>query len=158
MSLTTPANHSVSNVSAVTFKASVSAPTAGLASATLYVDQQPVETVPLAGQSAEVSFSTDLPLGQTHYWNVEISDWDGLQTRAPSDFELTLDGTAPNEPVLVSPADGATGVATSPVFSALVSDPAGGTLNVAVELRQPAAPEFTIVALPDTQHYSEAFP
>ena len=49
-------------------------------------------------------------------------------------------------------------MAISPELSAAVSDPAGGPLTVSVALRQPAAPEFTIVALPDTQHYSEAFP
>ncbi len=27
-----------------------------------------------------------------------------------------------------------------------------------MSLRQAAAPEFTIIALPDTQHYSEAYP
>jgi hypothetical protein len=157
VTLTAPANQSLSNVSAVTFNASVFS-AAGLASATLYVGQEPIETVPLAGQSAEVSFSTDLPIGQTYYWNVQITDWDGQQTLAPSDFELTVDASAPDAPVLQSPADGSTGVATSPALSAVVSDPAGGSLNVSVALRQPAAPEFTIVALPDTQHYSEAFP
>ena len=121
-------------------------------------NQQPIETVSLAGQSAEVSFSTDLPVGQTYFWNVEITDWDGFKTRAPSDFELTVDASAPNAPVLLSPADGSTGVATAPALTAFVSNPDGGSLNVSVALRQPAAPEFTIIALPDTQHYSEAFP
>ena len=120
--------------------------------------QQAIETQPLSGESAEVSFTTVLPIGQTYYWNVQITDWDGAQTLAPSDFELTVDASAPDAPVLVSPAHGSTGVATSPTLSAVVSDPGGGALSVSVALRQPAAPEFTIIALPDTQHYSEAFP
>ncbi len=99
-----------------------------------------------------------LPIGQTYYWNVQVTDVDGRQGLAPSDFELTVDASAPNLPELVSPADGSTDVATSPELSATVSNPAGGPLTVTVALRQPAAPEFTIVALPDTQHYSEAFP
>jgi hypothetical protein len=120
--------------------------------------QQALETKPLSGQSTTVTFSADLPIGHTYYWNVQVTDADGRQTLAPSDFELTVDASAPNLPELLSPADGSTGVATSPDLSATVSDPADGPLTVTVALRQPAAPEFTIVALPDTQHYSEAFP
>ena len=58
----------------------------------------------------------------------------------------------------MSPPDGATGVDLSTALAAVVSNPDGGTLDVSVSLRRAAAPEFTIIALPDTQHYSEAFP
>ncbi len=58
----------------------------------------------------------------------------------------------------MSPSDGSTGVGISPTLAAVVSNPDGGTLDVSVALRRAAAPEFTIIALPDTQHYSEAFP
>jgi len=120
--------------------------------------QQPIATQPLSGETAEVSFSTELPIGRTYHWNVQVTDVSGTQGLAPSDFELTVDASAPNALSEPSPADGSTGVATSPALSAFVSDPAGGPLDVSVALRQPAAPEFTIIALPDTQHYSEAFP
>jgi Bacterial Ig domain/Calcineurin-like phosphoesterase len=120
--------------------------------------QQPVATTQVSGPSALVSFATTLPMGQTYFWNVHATDTTGAQSWAPSDFDVTVDASSPDEPVLVSPANGSTGVVTSPALSALVSDPAGGSLNVSVALRRAAAPEFTIIALPDTQHYSEAFP
>lgn len=120
--------------------------------------QQAVETQMLSGTSAPVSFSAALALGQTYYWNILVTDVNGQQGWAVSDFSLTLDASAPDEPMLISPADGSTGEPTSPVLSALVSDPAGGLLDVTFSQRTAAAEEFTIIALPDTQHYSEAFP
>jgi hypothetical protein len=60
--------------------------------------------------------------------------------------------------VLVSPADGTTGIPTTPTLSARVTSPGGGPLTARVSLRRTPAEEFTIIVLPDTQHYSEAFP
>ncbi|MEA2622083.1 MAG: hypothetical protein QOH61_993, partial [Chloroflexota bacterium] len=64
---------------------------------------------------------------------------------------------APAAPVLVSPDDGATGVLTSgPNLSVHVSDPEGGALSTTFFGRKTAGAvgaDFTIVALPDTQHY-----
>ena len=77
---------------------------------------------------------------------------------APADFVVTVDAGAPNEPVLVAPPDGATNVSPSTALLAMVSNPGGGLLTATFSLRRAAAPEFTIIALPDTQHYSEAFP
>jgi hypothetical protein len=105
-----------------------------------------------------VSFSTTLALGQTYSWNVLATDSAGNQGWAPADFNVTVDASAPDAPVLVSPANGATSVSTSAALSARVSDPAGGSLTATVSLRKAVAPEFTIIALPDTQHYSEQFP
>ena len=119
---------------------------------------QSVGTQVLSGTTAAVSVAGDLLLGQTYYWNLRVTDVNGQETWAPADFELIADAASPDAPVLVSPAGGSTGVPTSPILAALVSDPAGGTLSVGAALRQAAAPEFTIVAWPDTQHYSEAFP
>ena len=120
--------------------------------------QLPVDTQPLSGTSASVAFTTALAAGQTYFWNVRVTDTAGQEGWAPSDFELTIDAGSPDAPVLVSPPDGSTGVGTSPALSAMVSNPDGGSLDVSVTLRRAAAPEFTIIALPDTQHYSEAFP
>ena len=53
--------------------------------------QQAIETKPLAGQSTTVTFATALPIGQTYYWNVQVTDAEGRQSLAPSDFELTVD-------------------------------------------------------------------
>lgn len=132
--------------------------TSPVLSVTYKSSQQSVGTQSLSGTSAELSFSGELPIGQTYYWNVQVTDASGQEARAPSDFELTVDASSPDEPVLVSPASGSTGVPTSPALTALVGDPGNGTLIVSAALRQATAPEFTIIALPDTQHYSEAFP
>jgi hypothetical protein len=120
--------------------------------------QQAIETKTLSGTSATVSFSTSLAMGQTYAWNVQAVDVSGRQGWAPSDFDVTVDASAPDEPVLVSPPDGSTGVTLPAVLSARVSDPAGGTLTASASLRRASAAEFTIIALPDTQHYSEQFP
>ena len=119
---------------------------------------QAVDTRPIAGPSAQVSFTTTLSLGRTYFWNVRVTDTLGQQSWASSDFELTVDAASPDQPVLIAPSDGATGVSLTPTLQLSVSDPGGGSLNVNVALRRAAAPEFTIIALPDTQHYSESFP
>ncbi len=118
---------------------------------------QAIETKPLSGSSANVSFATSLAIGQTYSWNVRVADSQGQQSIAPSDFGLTVDAASPNQPVLVSPANGST-TTTSPSLETSVSNPGGGSLTVTYQLRQPPAPEFTIVVMPDTQHYSESFP
>jgi hypothetical protein len=120
--------------------------------------QAPAGTQSVSGTSASVSFPTSLSLGQTYFWNVRVTDVNQQQSWAPADYQLIVDANSPNAPVLVSPADDATGVGTSPSLRAQVSDPLGGSLNVTFETRQAVGPEFTIIALPDTQHYSEAFP
>jgi hypothetical protein len=67
----------------------------------------------------------------------------------------------PNAPVLNSPANNATGVSISPTLDATVSDPDGGNLDVifygrpASSLPDPG-PDFTIIALPDTQYYTSS--
>lgn len=119
---------------------------------------QPIETTPVAGTSAQLSFPTTLTLGRAYRWNVRVTDTRGQQSWAPSDFELTTDPASPDQPVLIEPSDGATGVSLSPTLRLSVSDPGGGSMSVNVALRKAAAPEFTIIALPDTQHYSESFP
>ena len=120
--------------------------------------RQPIATQSVAGTSAQVAFTTTLAIGRTYRWNVRATDTAGQQSFAPVDFELTVDVASPNAPVLVSPADGATGVETAPALQTTVSDPGGGALTVRASVRRAAQPEFTIIALPDTQHYSESFP
>ncbi len=119
---------------------------------------QAVETKPLSGSAAGVSFNATLALGQTYTWNVRVHDTQGQQSTAPADFSLTVDTASPNPPSLISPANGASGVGLPPTLSVTASDPGSGSLNVNFQLRQPPAGEFTVIALPDTQHYSEAFP
>jgi len=67
----------------------------------------------------------------------------------------------PNTPILNSPANNATGVSTSPTLDATVSDPDGGNLTVTFYGRPTngtptSGPDFTIVALPDTQYYTSS--
>jgi len=117
----------------------------------------PVDSQALSGAAASFGFTATLPVG-SHYWNVRVTDLNGQEARAPADFELTVDPGYPDAPALVSPADGATQVATAAPLRVTASDPAGGVLDVSFSMRRPPAPEFTIIVLPDTQHYSEAFP
>jgi hypothetical protein len=120
---------------------------------------QAVETVPLAGTTAPFTFTTTLAPGQAYAWNVLVTTTDGRQVWAPSSFQLTVDSSAPDDPVLVAPADGSSATPLSPVLSVSVSDPDSAAVDVTFTGRPAlAAPEFTIVALPDTQHYSESFP
>jgi hypothetical protein len=127
-------------------------------SVTYKSQQQPVETQPVSGSTAQVSFAATLPLAQTSYWNVRVTDTESRQGWAAADFDIAVDTSAPDAPQPVLPANGSTGASTSPSVSAFVSNPGGGPLNVSVALRRAVQPEFTIIALPDTQHYSEAYP
>ena len=65
--------------------------------------------------------------------------------------------SAPDDPVLVAPADGATGVSTSPTLSVTATDPDSDLLDVDFYGRPatgggPTTP-FTLVVLPDSQNY-----
>jgi hypothetical protein len=121
-------------------------------------NQTAVATQPLSGTSAQVSFNAVLALGRTYSWDVRATDTAGRIGSAAPGFSLVLDSAVPDEPVLLEPSSGSANVSTLPILAAGVSDPAGGTLNASVSLRRAAGSEFTIVVLPDTQHYSEAFP
>ena len=68
--------------------------------------------------------------------------------------------TAPDLPVLVAPADGASGISPAPSLQVTGSDPDGGNVTVTLHGRRATgtARDFTIVALPDTQHYVEIPP
>jgi len=60
---------------------------------------------------------------------------------------------------LVAPADGSSGVSTSPILEVSVSDTEANTLTVRYygrRLAQTPGPDFTIVALPDAQYYTDA--
>jgi hypothetical protein len=120
--------------------------------------QVPMATQALSGIAADLSFPVDVVSGQTYFWNVQVTDTAGQQSWAPVDFQLTADQTAPDEPVLISPLNEAGAVDPSATLSARVSDPSLDPLTVNVELRRAPAPEFTIIAMPDTQFYSESYP
>ena len=67
--------------------------------------------------------------------------------------------TPPNVPTNVAPTNGATGVSVNPTLQVGVSDPNGGTLTTSFYGRtagSSAAEDFTIVVIPDTQHYVDS--
>ena len=67
-------------------------------------------------------------------------------------------GSPPNPPTSNLPADGATGVSTSPTLSVNVSDPGSSNLTVnfygKLVPATPTGSSFSIIVLPDTQYYS----
>lgn len=70
---------------------------------------------------------------------------------------LSTPNFPPATPVLVSPADEAVGISTSPTLSVTVDDPEDSAMDVTFYGRETAGPvgeDFTIIALPDTQFYS----
>lgn len=73
---------------------------------------------------------------------------------APFNLVITQ---APYTPVLVSPVNGALGVPAPADLRVTATDPDGGVLTVTFYGRPaytPAGPNFTVVALPDTQNYT----
>ena len=74
-------------------------------------------------------------------------------------YNETPPNFAPSQPVVVSPPDNATGVPTSPNLEVSVADPNAGNLTVTYYGRPYATPaqgaDFTVIAIPDTQHYTD---
>jgi hypothetical protein len=71
----------------------------------------------------------------------------------------------PNYPPTItshSPLDGAFVMSSSPSLTLTASDPEGASLHVRflgrLNVTNPPGPDFTIVALPDTQYYSQLYP
>ncbi len=77
-------------------------------------------------------------------------------TAFSTQLAVTTDA-APSSPTLISPANNTTGVSTSPTLNVSVDDPEQDNLTVTFYGRvapQPRRPDFTLVALPDTQEYT----
>jgi hypothetical protein len=67
----------------------------------------------------------------------------------------------PNQPTLVSPGNGSSGISTNPTLQVTVSDPDADNLNVTFYGRESgtgSGEDFTVIALPDTQLYSQSYP
>jgi hypothetical protein len=76
-------------------------------------------------------------------------------------FELRVTNAPPAAPSNPSPAANASGVVLNPQLCVDVADSNGGNLTATFygrEVTGAAAPDFTIIALPDTQYYSASFP
>ena len=64
----------------------------------------------------------------------------------------------PEPPANETPADRSTEVTAHPMLCADVFDPDGDPLDVSFFGRRVTGEDFTIIALPDTQYYSETYP
>jgi fibronectin type 3 domain-containing protein len=105
------------------------------------------------GSSTTVSDSSATPANGTITGN-------GSSWVAGAPFNATSN-RPPAQPALNAPTNGATGVATSPTLDVDVSDPDNDNLTVTFYGRPAAGgaapgPDFTLIALPDTQYYASS--
>ncbi|HXQ36835.1 MAG TPA: LamG-like jellyroll fold domain-containing protein, partial [Anaerolineales bacterium] len=96
--------------------------------------------------------------GTTVNGNVSGTGYTWITPGAPFDIVIN---DPPAAPVLISPTNNATNISTSPILEAAVSDPDSANLDVTFYGRHvsglPApGPDFTIIALPDTQYYTSS--
>ncbi len=98
------------------------------------------------------------------YVTVEVDDTTvGSTPDDMTSLTITIIDTndAPDQPILVCPEDEGEDVDTNPTLEVTVSDPDADTLDVTFygrEFSTGTGEDFTIIALPDTQHYSENDP
>ncbi|WP_162844817.1 tandem-95 repeat protein, partial [Pelolinea submarina] len=126
-------------------------------------------------------YNTEVTLTPVANTGYEFSTWTGTDASDPIDngdgtWSLVMDGNksltanftllpvnvAPDQPVLVSPDDDATGVITSPTLEVTVSDanPAD-TLDVNFYGREAggsSGEDFTLIVIPDTQNDTTSYP
>ena len=90
--------------------------------------------------------------GTTIDGNIAQSNWSWI---AGAPFNLNFN-QPPAQPALVSPANGGTGVVTSPALTVGVTDPDSTNLTVTFygRAKGTAGANFTLAALPDTQYYT----
>ncbi len=119
---------------------------------------QPVETKPLFGTDATVSFTPTLADSQDYVWNCLVTNTLGAVAWAPVTYAFRLEAAAPMVPVLVAPGDGTVLADLSATLEVTVQDPAGQAMDVTFMGRRKTAGAFTIAVIPDTQLYSESYP
>ncbi len=125
-------------------------------------------TLALGDLSAAFKTFTGIPLpAGDGTLRLRIETWSNSTTNENNGFDSILisgQASGPQAPTvaITSPANGATGVSTSPDLTVSVSDPNGDPMTVTFYGRAnstPApGPDFTIIALPDTQFYSSTYP
>lgn len=116
---------------------------------------------------------TTVRTGLIARWSLDEGSGTVIHGSAGTSFSGTITGTnfawaagapfgivvanPPNQPVLIAPADLATGVSNSPTLNLSVSDPDGGNLAVTFYGRDATATsagaDFTLAILPDSQNY-----
>ncbi len=104
----------------------------------------------MSGSGTAVADSTDTPANGT----IDGTDF-AWTSNAPFDMNFP-----PDPVVVVSPGNGATNVATSPTLTVHVTDPENDPLKVTFYGRPAgiSVPNFTMIALPDTEQYSGPYP
>jgi hypothetical protein len=105
------------------------------------------------GTGTSASDSTDNPANGT----IIGTNWTWV---AGAPFNIVINHP-PDTPTLNAPANGSTVSSTSPTLNVTVSDPDGGGLTVTyygrpVTSQSPPGPDFSIIALPDTQFYTSS--
>ncbi len=124
-------------------------------------DWLPAQIQPMSGTSDTATFTDIVLEDMTDYvWNCLVTNAADppMSSLALDNFNLSIDSQTPDEPVLVGPADGATGVPMPVTLEVTVSDPqAEDVLDVTFYGRKKvsAADQFEIVVIPDTQNYCE---
>jgi len=98
----------------------------------------------------------------SHVLTATATDNSGLATTSAPVSVTVSSNVAPAAPVVVAPANGATGVSTNSTLSVSVSDPNGDPMAVTFYGRStsaiPPGSDFTVAVLPDTQFYAESYP
>ena len=113
---------------------------------TLFMITTTLDRAPIAGTAAATATEAAVDAAPIQAFGGQVE----------AGFARVSLGIAPGAPTLNAPADGATGVSTSPALAVGVSDPNGDPITVTYYgqlVTPPPAPDFTVVALPDTQHY-----
>ena len=162
VSLTSPANNaSFTSPATVSLAASASDLIGTITGVTFYQGSTAIGSA----TTAPYTFSWTGVQPGNYALTAVVSDNGGL---AATSSVVNISVVAPNLPpsvTIASPADGATKVSLSPALGVNVSDPEGSTsLTVSFYGRAAASggtaagPDFTIVALPDTQNYCSSYP
>jgi hypothetical protein len=112
----------------------------------------PPETIPLSPSSL---------VAGTNVLAVQAINVTLASTDLTTIFELRAVNAPPDAPASPSPADGASNVPLNPTLCVDISDPDSSPLTAGFtgrEVTGNVGPDFTIIALPDTQYYSASFP
>jgi hypothetical protein len=111
---------------------------------------------PEAGNAGQDNIWSSQPSGNN--WIIQSRDLPGLGLQTPSGAVISFVFIPSPIATLVSPADGATGIASSPSLTVNVTNSASGNLSVAFAGHDAGTPfpgkDFLICILPDTQNYA----
>lgn len=102
---------------------------------------------------------SDLSYNEDGTWSITMNGNKSVQ----ANFSLLPVNAVPNQPVLVQPADNATGVSNAATLEVTVSDPdSSDTLDVDFYGREAGttspSEDFSLVVIPDTQNMSTSYP